>query len=309
MTLLIYAGNRENTILLSDLRLSFGSQLVDDASGKAALLVCQDARILVGFAGLAADFGRGAFRGLPPAGRFRTLPWLLETLAEAGRSDGLLAATIDHFAALATQRFEKLPLPHPQKPLVVVFAGYQYDSSGAPRTFWCTVSNFAEDRFSSVPTFSIGEEPPPRGVTNYLLAAGAYRSVNAQAMIELGTLVDGLKSQSAIVGKAVEVLRAAAASPAAANSISSDCVSAVLPSRPELTAQSEFHSAKASNRLLGISSVDVRPGHGLMVLDPSITFGADLTGRPAVVSLPKVGRNKPCPCGSGLKFKRCHGRS
>ena len=192
---------------------------------------------------------------------------------------------------------------------MVVFAGYQYDSSGAPRTFWCTVSNFAEDRFSSVPTFSIGEEPPPRGVTNYLLAAGAYRSVNAQAMIELGTLVDGLKSQSAIVGKAVEVLRAAAASPAAANSISSDCVSAVLPSRPELTAQSEFHSAKASNRLLGISSVDVRPGHGLMVLDPSITFGADLTGRPAVVSLPKVGRNKPCPCGSGLKFKRCHGRS
>jgi uncharacterized protein len=22
-----------------------------------------------------------------------------------------------------------------------------------------------------------------------------------------------------------------------------------------------------------------------------------------------VGRNEPCPCGSGLKFKRCHGRS
>jgi hypothetical protein len=23
---------------------------------------------------------------------------------------------------------------------------------------------------------------------------------------------------------------------------------------------------------------------------------------------PKPGRNDPCPCGSGLKFKRCHGR-
>lgn len=23
----------------------------------------------------------------------------------------------------------------------------------------------------------------------------------------------------------------------------------------------------------------------------------------------KVGRNEPCPCGSGLKFKRCHGQS
>ena len=23
---------------------------------------------------------------------------------------------------------------------------------------------------------------------------------------------------------------------------------------------------------------------------------------------PKVGRNDPCPCGSGKKYKRCHGR-
>jgi uncharacterized protein len=22
---------------------------------------------------------------------------------------------------------------------------------------------------------------------------------------------------------------------------------------------------------------------------------------------PKVGRNDPCPCGSGKKFKKCHG--
>lgn len=22
----------------------------------------------------------------------------------------------------------------------------------------------------------------------------------------------------------------------------------------------------------------------------------------------RTGRNEPCPCGSGLKFKRCHGR-
>ncbi|MFL6810106.1 MAG: SEC-C metal-binding domain-containing protein, partial [Bradyrhizobium canariense] len=23
---------------------------------------------------------------------------------------------------------------------------------------------------------------------------------------------------------------------------------------------------------------------------------------------PKVGRNEPCPCGSGKKYKHCHGR-
>ena len=24
---------------------------------------------------------------------------------------------------------------------------------------------------------------------------------------------------------------------------------------------------------------------------------------------PKVGRNEPCPCGSGKKFKQCHGKA
>ena len=24
---------------------------------------------------------------------------------------------------------------------------------------------------------------------------------------------------------------------------------------------------------------------------------------------PKVGRNDPCPCGSGLKYKNCHGKT
>jgi preprotein translocase subunit SecA len=27
-----------------------------------------------------------------------------------------------------------------------------------------------------------------------------------------------------------------------------------------------------------------------------------------VVAAPKIGRNDPCPCGSGKKFKACHGR-
>ena len=30
-------------------------------------------------------------------------------------------------------------------------------------------------------------------------------------------------------------------------------------------------------------------------------------GRPVRRSEPKVGRNDPCPCGSGKKYKKCHG--
>jgi hypothetical protein len=31
-------------------------------------------------------------------------------------------------------------------------------------------------------------------------------------------------------------------------------------------------------------------------------------GPVAPASVPRVGSNQPCPCGSGQKYKRCHGR-
>jgi preprotein translocase subunit SecA len=42
-------------------------------------------------------------------------------------------------------------------------------------------------------------------------------------------------------------------------------------------------------------------GEALTVLDESTTSAAS-TG------LPRVGRNEPCPCGSGKKYKQCHGK-
>ena len=35
---------------------------------------------------------------------------------------------------------------------------------------------------------------------------------------------------------------------------------------------------------------------------------AEFASQEAMGSLPKVGRNQPCPCGSGKKYKRCHGK-
>jgi preprotein translocase subunit SecA len=43
--------------------------------------------------------------------------------------------------------------------------------------------------------------------------------------------------------------------------------------------------------------------------DGSVSSEADAAGAAAAVaSLPKVGRNEPCPCGSGKKYKNCHGK-
>jgi len=37
--------------------------------------------------------------------------------------------------------------------------------------------------------------------------------------------------------------------------------------------------------------------------------GHDATAAPYRRDAPKLGRNDPCHCGSGKKFKRCHGAS
>jgi preprotein translocase subunit SecA len=40
--------------------------------------------------------------------------------------------------------------------------------------------------------------------------------------------------------------------------------------------------------------------------DGSVSEEADVAT--AVAQVPKVGRNEPCPCGSGKKYKHCHGK-
>jgi preprotein translocase subunit SecA len=40
----------------------------------------------------------------------------------------------------------------------------------------------------------------------------------------------------------------------------------------------------------------------------SLPPASDRTNAPGVNDLPKVGRNDPCPCGSGKKYKQCHGK-
>lgn len=41
---------------------------------------------------------------------------------------------------------------------------------------------------------------------------------------------------------------------------------------------------------------------------PSQLYEQKAPGEPSVRKMPKVGRNAPCPCGSGKKYKKCHGR-
>jgi preprotein translocase subunit SecA len=52
----------------------------------------------------------------------------------------------------------------------------------------------------------------------------------------------------------------------------------------------------------------MNPGGGnVMELGPRAGEPAAPAAAPFVRPMPKVGRNEPCPCGSGRKYKHCHG--
>jgi preprotein translocase subunit SecA len=69
----------------------------------------------------------------------------------------------------------------------------------------------------------------------------------------------------------------------------------------------------ADSTNMGISSVASGPiGEGIAGAEPNPMARASQAGTGSPVqtvkrAMPKVGRNDPCPCGSGKKYKKCHG--
>jgi hypothetical protein len=48
-------------------------------------------------------------------------------------------------------------------------------------------------------------------------------------------------------------------------------------------------------------------GYGALIIRNEGFALEDEAGDKIIVQVPKVGRNRPCPCGSGRKYKQCHG--
>ena len=56
----------------------------------------------------------------------------------------------------------------------------------------------------------------------------------------------------------------------------------------------------------GVAADEERSGNPRRQGGDWATRGEQPAEEPVVIELPRVGRNEPCPCGSGLKYKNCH---
>jgi hypothetical protein len=97
MTLLIALANRDFIAHVADRRLSASGKIVEEEEGKLGSLLCNDARFLYGFTGLAK------------AGSFQTRRWILECLYECAPPDFTLYNTLQRFKDRATRDFIQMP--------------------------------------------------------------------------------------------------------------------------------------------------------------------------------------------------------
>jgi hypothetical protein len=303
-------GNLQQVVLVSDRRLTRDVPFEDDdESNKAFVFVCRDARLAV------------AYTGLSDVGNFLTRRWLPEALTESAAPDFQMGPIIERFTERATRDFANIKVKEPSdKHLSVVFAGYSYDET-PPRCYCWLVSNFegfgdqqrppglSSDQFMF---FYCRDKRPTEKNVDILLPAGVAGAVTRQDYESLHTLLHENKPAQALVGKGIEVIRTAAQSlrgKPIGELIGEQCNSIVLPSNPEEEVVCGYHSAKLATRHYHPSFINARgDGSGVYSIT-DVSFEARSTDdQPLVLSVPKVGRNHPCPCGSGLKYKKCHGR-
>jgi hypothetical protein len=306
MTLIIAAGNSDQFIQVSDRRLTSNGVVKDDESNKAIIFNCANARLSVGFTGLAQ------------AGTFNTRDWLLSALNECGPPDYTADKIIKRFTARASNDFceisqlKKVPLIH--KRLSIMFTGYLYHHE-PPLGALAVVSNFqnldrgteeseALDKFEC---FFREERRPNNGEITLFYTLGTLPPVSKQDLSKITELVKKRKPAIAIVGKLVELIKELSDNPISRNVIGKQINSIVLPRDRTLSAESCYHSNVVkiesympdqilviSEKLhMNVKDISIRP------LDPENT---------PPMSGPKLRPNQPCWCCSGKKYKKCHGR-
>jgi hypothetical protein len=302
MTLIISAGNSEQFVQVSDRRLTRNGVLQDDESNKAIVLNCANARLALGFTGLAK------------AGDFETREWLLSTISECGPPDFTAQAVLERVREKATQVFQNLPvlknLPKINKRLSIMFSGYLYHHN-PPLGGVAILTNFqhidsdknsieAWDHFKCF----YREKPRPNDVL--LHAIGTIPPIDPQDISRLEDLLKSGRAAEAIIGKLINIFNKLSDSPSSQGLIGKQLTSIILPIERNISAESAYHSKIVKYDTYMPDQIYIEKHRHLTISDVSLEQVFE--ERKAPISGPKLKPNQPCWCSSGIKYKYCHGK-
>jgi hypothetical protein len=299
MTLVLVLANRDQVVQLSDRRLTTGGQVMDEESGKSGTLVCVDARFVFGLCGLART------------PRIEIRRWLLNALSEASGPECTAHRTLERLAQVATRDFAGhsalRALPTRDKLVAFLFSGYLH-ANEPPMIGSAIVTNQISPNPGSrfIARFTSEKSPRQDNIT-YVQRIGAHSALRQEDVDSLRAMLADRKPARAIIGKATETMLTAADRPEAHGTIGKQIDWLRLPAQWDEAAESGGYSNVTSYASYIPSHVVLTPQGGAIFDGLSLAAVDPAEARPLAVR--KVGRNAPCPCGSGQKYKRCHGPS
>jgi hypothetical protein len=297
MTLSLALLNTEQAVLVSDHRLSVDGRPQDTEMIKNGVCMCSNARAGYGFSGLATAKG------------FRADLWFLGSFTECGKPDFMIGSILERLRLCATRDIARIPVKKPEdRRLSIALAGYDY-SEEPPRGFLALLSNFERwgQRFvgDPLPEFelhTVHEKRPMEFEPAVIGVLGAGEAVERGDVERLSALLEERAPAKQLVAEAVQVIRRTARSPRAQGTVGERCFSITLPRDPNAEPAAENHLDAPSAHMYDFPRAIATPELAIAFGEPSLT--SDSANAEWV---PRVGRNKPCACGSGKKYKHCHG--
>jgi preprotein translocase subunit SecA len=124
----------------------------------------------------------------------------------------------------------------------------------------------------------------------------------------LRMLLEQRKPAGAIIGKAVALVREMADRPQASSTIGKQISAICLPRNLDSSITTSYHTNVVKYNAFYPSLVIATSDEDQMMARDLAIHIDDPAGNLLPIAVPKVGRNTPCPCGSGKKYKYCHGR-
>lgn len=297
MTIIVTLGNSRQVIQISDRRLSASTGVLTDSSNKCLSFICLDARVAVGFTGLAQ------------IGAFRMQHWLVDAFAEAAKPDCLFFNTMERLKGMLTELFQNdrsIRIQRSEfKRLSIMASGYHLGSDGT-KAVGVLVSNFestnrapaanAADDFQ----LSFIRQNSHVDICHMVTAIGNTNAFSDRDWLELSQIVrsNALVQDVLEIGKTV--IRRAAARKEAARAIGKHLAAIVVPANGDEIPYAKTFNNKSSDTVLAVDLVFSTPTLAYVIRDPTIKLPMQLA--------PDTGLRDPCYCGSGQRFKNCHGR-
>jgi len=300
MSLSLALLSPREAILVTDRRfVEEGGRVRTEEGSKLAIFICRDARMAVTYTGLAA------------VGKFTTYRWLLQSLLKAAKPDLRIRSTVDRLGTIASRDIANLGVSKDSSRLSITLCGYNYEEP-PPLACICRITNFEDDDGTCAPEASerfsvtcLRQRRDARANFGQAWAFGMARAVPRCDLLALENLMAACKPAHAVLAKAVEVIRSAAASKMSGGLIGQQCLSVIVPAHPGRRVLSRYHSSKPIFEAFMPGLINATSLRTVGCVDGLQLKASSIEPRTPPLAFPKVPGNQPCPCGSGKKYKYC----